>query len=86
MSLPHAFQDVAHLEEVMSTPSEALSKELNELEGDILILGVGGKMGPTLARMAKLAAPKSTGAAAFPTKAGKAFCRAGSEASMSYPQ
>ena len=58
MRLPNVFQDVAHLEEVMSTPSEALSKELNELEGDILILGVGGKMGPTLARMAKLAAPK----------------------------
>ena len=58
MSLPNVFQDVAHLEEVMSTPSEALSQELKELEGDILILGVGGKMGPTLARMAKLAAPK----------------------------
>ncbi len=57
MSLPNVFQDVAHLEEVMSTPSEALSKELKELEGDILILGVGGKMGPTLARMAKHAAP-----------------------------
>ena len=50
MSLPNVFQDVAHLEEVMSTPSEELCKELSELEGDILILGVGGKMGPTLAR------------------------------------
>ncbi len=27
------------------------------MEGDILVLGVGGKMGPTLARMAKRAAP-----------------------------
>jgi prephenate dehydrogenase len=25
--------------------------------GDILVLGVGGKMGPTLARLAKRAAP-----------------------------
>lgn len=58
MSLPNFFQDVAHLEQVMSAPSEELSKELSELEGDILILGVGGKMGPTLARMAKLAAPQ----------------------------
>lgn len=28
---------------------------MNELDGDILVLGVGGKMGPTLARMAKRA-------------------------------
>ena len=35
------------------TPSEALSGELGRLEGDILVLGAGGKMGPTLCVLAK---------------------------------
>ena len=42
----------------MTTPSPALIADMGKLEGDILILGVGGKMGPTLARMAKRAAPE----------------------------
>ncbi|MBE0623206.1 MAG: NAD-dependent epimerase/dehydratase family protein [Burkholderiales bacterium] len=41
----------------MSTPAPALVADLERLSGDILILGVGGKMGPTLARLAKRAAP-----------------------------
>jgi nucleoside-diphosphate-sugar epimerase len=42
----------------MTTPSGALARDLARLDGDILILGVGGKMGPTLARLARRAAPK----------------------------
>jgi nucleoside-diphosphate-sugar epimerase len=57
MNLPARFEDVAHLEEVMSRPSDALSKDLGRAPGDIMVLGVGGKMGPTLARMAKRADP-----------------------------
>ena len=38
-----------------STPSEALVSDMARLEGDILILGAGGKMGPTLSAMAKKA-------------------------------
>ncbi|MEQ9378513.1 MAG: NAD(P)-dependent oxidoreductase [Imperialibacter sp.] len=34
-------------------PSEALISEISTLTGDILILGVGGKMGPALALLAK---------------------------------
>ncbi len=56
--LPPAFDDVAHLEDVMTRPSPALIDDLGALEGDILVLGVGGKMGPTLARLAKRAAPQ----------------------------
>ena len=41
----------------MTTPVPELVADLNRLSGDILILGVGGKMGPTLARLAKRAAP-----------------------------
>ncbi len=57
MKLPERFTDVAHLEDLMTTPARELEAELGRLPGDILILGVGGKMGPTLARLAKRAAP-----------------------------
>ena len=57
MKYPTRFEDVAELEDVMSTPSDALVAELEKVPGDIMVLGVGGKMGPTLARMARRAAP-----------------------------
>ncbi|MBI3706973.1 MAG: NAD(P)-dependent oxidoreductase [Proteobacteria bacterium] len=41
----------------MTTPSAALVAVLRALDGDIAILGVGGKMGPTLARLTRRAAP-----------------------------
>ena len=51
------FADVRALEEFMTQPTRELEADLARVPGDILILGVGGKMGPTLARMAKRAAP-----------------------------
>ena len=57
MHLPPRFEDADHLEEVMTRPSLALAADLDRAAGDIMVLGVGGKMGPTLARMAKRAAP-----------------------------
>jgi nucleoside-diphosphate-sugar epimerase len=57
MDLPNRFEDVAQLEEAMSAPSPELVSTLERVPGDIMVLGVGGKMGPTLARMAKRAAP-----------------------------
>ena len=57
MALPARFEDVAQLEDAMSAPSPELVDELARVPGDILVLGVGGKMGPTLARMAKRAVP-----------------------------
>src|SRR5882672_1655285 len=56
-ALPDRFRDVEHLEDVMTTPSASLIAELKQLPGDLIILGVGGKIGPTLARLAKRAAP-----------------------------
>jgi nucleoside-diphosphate-sugar epimerase len=56
-ALPGRFRDVDHLEDVMTTPSAALVADMAKLSGDLLILGVGGKIGPTLARLAKRAAP-----------------------------
>lgn len=58
MTFPETFRDEAELEEVMTRPSPALVADLAEAPGDIVILGVGGKMGPTLARLAKRADPK----------------------------
>lgn len=61
------FNDVAQLEDAMSQPSQALIDTLARVPGDIMVLGVGGKMGPTLARMARRAAPgkKVIGVARF---------------------
>ncbi|MEO6270375.1 MAG: NAD(P)-dependent oxidoreductase [Lautropia sp.] len=56
-TLPERFADVAALEDFMSQPSPELVADLAGVDGDIMVLGVGGKMGPTLARMAKRAAP-----------------------------
>lgn len=55
---PAEFRSEDALEEALSRPSEALVETLAKLDGDITILGVGGKMGPTLARMAKRACPE----------------------------
>ncbi|MCC7014765.1 MAG: NAD(P)-dependent oxidoreductase [Planctomycetes bacterium] len=58
MQLPDRLESVEHLEDVMTTPSPSLVADLARVPGDILVLGVGGKMGPTLARLAKRAVPK----------------------------
>jgi nucleoside-diphosphate-sugar epimerase len=57
MTLPARFESVEAVEDFMTTPSEALIADLARTPGDIVVLGVGGKMGPTLARLAKRAAP-----------------------------
>ncbi len=56
-SLPDRFASVAELDEFLTRPSRVLVDELERVEGDLLILGVAGKMGPTLARLAKRATP-----------------------------
>jgi dTDP-4-dehydrorhamnose reductase len=56
-ALPRRVADGAALEELLARPSEALVADLARLDGDILVLGAGGKMGPTLAWMARRAAP-----------------------------
>lgn len=57
-ALPGRFAGVDELEDFMSRPGHALVDDMARLEGDILVLGVGGKMGPNLARLAKRAAPE----------------------------
>jgi hypothetical protein len=43
---------IEELEARLSQPSDALIKDMAHLDGDIMLLGVGGKMGPSLARLA----------------------------------
>ncbi|MCA9121793.1 MAG: NAD(P)-dependent oxidoreductase [Planctomycetaceae bacterium] len=43
------------LDDLLSQPDEQVVQTMRDLEGDIIVLGVGGKMGPTLARMARRA-------------------------------
>ncbi len=52
-------QTVDELEDRLSQPSPGLVGDFRQLEGDLILLGAGGKMGPTLARMARRAAAEA---------------------------
>ncbi|WP_043359248.1 NAD(P)-dependent oxidoreductase [Belnapia sp. F-4-1] len=56
-TLPTGFADAEALDDFLARPSRALAADLAAVEGDIMVLGVGGKMGPSLARLARNAAP-----------------------------
>jgi nucleoside-diphosphate-sugar epimerase len=56
-NLPQRFDDIEALDAFMAQPSQPLIDDLKDLTGDILVLGAGGKMGPTLVRLARNAAP-----------------------------
>lgn len=43
------------LDELLTTPSQALIDDMKKIKGDIMVLGAGGKMGPTLCILAKKA-------------------------------
>jgi len=47
------------LDDLLSAPRAETTAALDACPGDIIILGAGGKMGPTLARMAARARPDS---------------------------
>lgn len=47
--------DESALEELLSRPTPRVIQALAVLQGDILVLGAGGKMGPSLARLARRA-------------------------------
>jgi nucleoside-diphosphate-sugar epimerase len=53
--MPALISTEAELEENLSRPTPEAVKDIAQLKGDLLVLGVGGKMGPTLARMARRA-------------------------------
>lgn len=45
-------RSIAELEERLSRPRGVLVDDLRKLDGDILVLGAGGKLGPSLVRLA----------------------------------
>lgn len=47
------------LNELLTTPSDKLVADIAKIKGDIMILGAGGKMGPTLCLLAKNAIKKA---------------------------
>lgn len=66
-ALPERFDTVEALEEFLSAPTPGLSEDLAAIDGDLLVLGCAGKVGPTLCRLAKRAAPgkRTIGVARF---------------------
>lgn len=50
-TLPDRIEDVTQLEALLSEPTDAAIRAMGTLEGDILLLGVAGKMGASLASM-----------------------------------
>jgi nucleoside-diphosphate-sugar epimerase len=56
-TLPETIPDIAALDELLCQPSQALVDDLARVDGDLMILGAAGKMGPTLAGLAKAALP-----------------------------
>jgi nucleoside-diphosphate-sugar epimerase len=52
-ALPDRMTSVEDLEESLSKPTAGVLDTLRNLKGDVMVLGAGGKMGPTLARMVR---------------------------------
>jgi nucleoside-diphosphate-sugar epimerase len=52
-------QNVAELEQLLSRPRDADVAAMADLKGDLLILGVGGKMGPSLAALGRRASDQA---------------------------
>jgi NAD-dependent epimerase/dehydratase family protein len=77
-NLPNAISDIAALDDLLCRPSQALIDDLDKVDGDIMILGVAGKMGPTLAGLAKAASPgrRVIGVARFSDAAAKGWLQA----------
>ena len=55
MTPPHCPRSESELDDLLSAPGDATTLALARVPGDIVVLGAGGKMGPTLARMARRA-------------------------------
>jgi hypothetical protein len=53
MPLPDFIQNVLELDEILSRPSEPVIETAKPLHGNIMLLGAGGEMGPSLAALAK---------------------------------
>lgn len=52
MKCPERIESVEMLEELLAVPPEALIETMKRLDGDIMILGIAGKMGVSMGRLA----------------------------------
>ncbi|MFM8271592.1 MAG: NAD-dependent epimerase/dehydratase family protein [Gemmata sp.] len=75
------FQTEAELEDALSEPTPGVAETLKRHPGDIVLLGAAGKMGPSLARMAKRADPSRRvfAASRFSSGGAEAFAAHGIE-------
>ena len=53
MTYPEKIGTIAELEDALSQPTERDIAAMAALDGDVMLLGAGGKMGPSLARLAE---------------------------------
>lgn len=61
IDIPGSIRSLEELEDRLSAPWEQLIEGFGRREGDVMILGAGGKMGPSLARMAQRACQMAGG-------------------------
>ena len=54
-AMAETIQGLEQLEDRLSEPTPGVVQTLRRLEGDLIVLGVAGKLGPSLARMARRA-------------------------------
>lgn len=59
MNYPEKLVNEEQLEELLSRPSEQVIELFKKLEGDVIFLGIAGKIGPSIARMAKRASEEA---------------------------
>jgi nucleoside-diphosphate-sugar epimerase len=52
MPAPEPIRTTEELEELLSRPTESVIEQFGRREGDVILLGAGGKIGPSLTRMA----------------------------------
>jgi len=55
MSVEESTRSVPELEQLLARPTPEVVETMRRMKGDLMLLGVGGKMGPSLARMARRA-------------------------------
>ncbi len=53
-------ETIEELDDLLSQPDDRVVQTMREIDGDIIVLGVGGKMGPTFARMIQRASDRSS--------------------------
>ncbi len=59
IQFPETIENELQLDELLSRPTPEVVQSMKDLEGEIIFLGIAGKIGPSLARMAKRASDQA---------------------------